>query len=49
MPTLRVIETDGMNAFASGLHEGRFSVTVTRGLLQATGPTTSWRRCWATS
>jgi heat shock protein HtpX len=33
MPTLRVIETDGMNAFASGLHEGRFSVTVTRGLL----------------
>jgi heat shock protein HtpX len=34
MPTLRVVETDGMNAFASGLHEGRFSVTVTRGLLQ---------------
>ena len=34
MPTPRVIETDGMNAFASGLHEGRFSVTVTRGLLQ---------------
>ena len=32
-PTLRLIETDGMNAFASGLHEGRFSVTVTRGLL----------------
>ena len=34
MPTLRVIETDGMNAFASGVHEGRFSITVTRGLLQ---------------
>ena len=34
LPTIRVIETDGMNAFASGLHEGRFSVTVTRGLLQ---------------
>jgi len=33
MPTLRVIETDALNAFASGLHEGRFSVTVTRGLL----------------
>jgi heat shock protein HtpX len=33
MPTLRVIETDGMNAFASGLHDGKFSVTVTRGLL----------------
>ena len=35
MPTLRVIETEGMNAFASGLHEGRFSVTVTRGLLDS--------------
>lgn len=34
MPTPRIIETDGMNAFASGLHEGRFSVTVTRGLLE---------------
>ena len=35
MPKLRVIETDGLNAFASGLHEGRFNVTVTRGLLQS--------------
>jgi heat shock protein HtpX len=35
MPTMRVIETDGMNAFASGLHEGRFSITVTRGLLNS--------------
>ncbi len=35
MPTLRVIETDGMNAFASGLQEGRFSITVTRGLLDS--------------
>ncbi|HUZ14494.1 MAG TPA: M48 family metallopeptidase [Caulobacteraceae bacterium] len=34
MPALRLIETEGMNAFASGLHERRFSVTVTRGLLQ---------------
>ena len=33
MPTLRIIETDEMNAFASGLHEGRFSITVTRGIL----------------
>ncbi|MGH6992926.1 MAG: M48 family metallopeptidase [Caulobacteraceae bacterium] len=33
-PTTRVIETDGMNAFASGVHEGRFSITVTRGLLE---------------
>jgi heat shock protein HtpX len=32
-PTVRIMEAEGMNAFASGLHEGRFSVTVTRGLL----------------
>jgi heat shock protein HtpX len=34
-PTPRVIETDALNAFASGLHEGRFSITVTRGLLRS--------------
>lgn len=32
-PTLRIIETDQLNAYASGLHEGRYSVTVTRGLI----------------
>ncbi|HWA01509.1 MAG TPA: M48 family metallopeptidase [Caulobacterales bacterium] len=34
-PTLRIIETDAMNAFATGLHEGQYSVTVTRGLMNA--------------
>lgn len=34
-PTLRIIETDALNAYASGLHEGRYTVTVTRGLMQA--------------
>ena len=34
-PTLRIIERPEMNAYASGLHEGRYSVTVTRGLMQA--------------
>ena len=34
-PTLRVIETDAMNAFATGLHEGQYSVTVTTGLMDA--------------
>jgi heat shock protein HtpX len=34
-PTPRIIETDAMNAFATGLHEGQFSVTVTTGLLNA--------------
>jgi heat shock protein HtpX len=32
-PTLRMIESDSLNAFATGLHEGRYSVTVTRGLV----------------
>jgi heat shock protein HtpX len=33
MPGLRIIETDGLNAFASGLRESNYSVAVTRGLL----------------
>ena len=32
-PTLRVIDNDSLNAFATGLHEGQYSITVTRGLL----------------
>lgn len=35
MPALRIIESPALNAYASGLHEGRYSVTVTRGLIQA--------------
>ncbi len=35
MPELRVMETAGMNAFATGLHEGQYSITVTRGLIEA--------------
>lgn len=31
-PTLRIIESAELNAFASGVHEGQFSITVTRGL-----------------
>ena len=34
-PALRIIESPALNAFASGLHAGRYSVTVTRGLIQA--------------
>jgi heat shock protein HtpX len=33
MPALRIMETDALNAFATGLHEGQYSVTVTRGLI----------------
>lgn len=33
-PALRVIESDSLNAFATGLHEGQYSITVTRGLVQ---------------
>ena len=35
MPALRIMETDAMNAFATGLHEGQYSITVTRGIMQA--------------
>ena len=34
-PTLRIIDSDEMNAFASGVHEGQFSITVTRGLRES--------------
>ncbi len=33
MPALRVMETPALNAFATGLHEGQYSITVTRGLI----------------
>lgn len=33
MPGLRIIETDGLNAFASGLRDSNYSIAVTRGLL----------------
>jgi len=33
MPSLRIIETGAMNAYASGLSEKRAAVTVTRGLM----------------
>lgn len=32
-PTLRIIESESLNAYATGLHEGQYSVTVTRGLM----------------
>ena len=32
-PALRIMETPALNAFATGLHEGQYSVTVTRGLM----------------
>jgi heat shock protein HtpX len=35
MPTLRIIETDARNAFASGVRKRAYSVTVTRGLIDA--------------
>src|SRR6266852_2694799 len=34
MPKLKVMESDALNAFASGLNEKQYSVTVTRGLLE---------------
>jgi heat shock protein HtpX len=34
-PSLKIIETDALNAYASGLNEKQYSVTVTRGLMQS--------------
>lgn len=35
MPALKIIEDPALNAYASGIREGHYSVTVTRGLLEA--------------
>ncbi|MEQ8748184.1 MAG: M48 family metalloprotease, partial [Amphiplicatus sp.] len=32
-PKLNIIETDALNAFASGVNEGNYTVTLTRGLI----------------
>lgn len=34
-PTLRIIDNDSLNAFATGLHEGQYSITLTRGLVRS--------------
>ncbi|MFT3726863.1 MAG: M48 family metallopeptidase [Terricaulis sp.] len=34
MPALRIIDTDAMNAFATGIAANSYSITVTRGLLE---------------
>src|SRR6185312_371474 len=35
MPKLKVMDTDALNAFATGLNRGQYSVTVTTGLMSA--------------
>jgi heat shock protein HtpX len=35
MPKLKIIETDAINAFASGMNQKQYSVTVTTGLMDA--------------
>ena len=35
MPALKIIDEEGLNAYASGLREKDYSITVTRGLLNA--------------
>ena len=35
MPALRIIETEARNAFASGVRKSHYSITVTRGLIDA--------------
>jgi heat shock protein HtpX len=38
MPALQIIETPALNAYASGLREGRYVVAVTRGLVDKLAP-----------
>ena len=33
-PKLKIMETDALNAFASGLEEKQYTVTLTRGLVE---------------
>ncbi len=35
MPTLRIADDDALNAFATGLNDKQYSITVTRGLMEA--------------
>lgn len=35
MPRLKIVESDALNAYATGLNQRQYSVTVTRGLLNA--------------
>jgi heat shock protein HtpX len=35
MPSLRIIDSDARNAFASGIRKSQYSITVTRGLMDA--------------
>ena len=35
MPRLQIVETDVMNAYASGMHEKQYKIAVTRGLMTA--------------
>jgi heat shock protein HtpX len=38
MPALHIIDSPALNAYASGLREGQYQVTVTRGLLASLAP-----------
>ena len=38
MPKLKIIELDQLNAFASGIRQGNYSVAVTRGLIREMSP-----------
>jgi heat shock protein HtpX len=38
MPALQIIETPALNAYASGVHEGQYVISVTRGLVDTLAP-----------
>lgn len=37
-PSLRIIESEALNAYASGMNQKQYSITVTRGLMQTLSP-----------
>ena len=49
MPKLKVMESDALNAFATGMNEKQYSITVTRGLLDRARRRRDRSRCSATN
>ena len=49
MPKLKVMESDALNAFATGMNEKQYAITVTTGAAGRGSTMPSSRRCSATN
>ena len=49
MPKLKVMQSDALNAFATGMNQKQYAVTVTSGLLSLRSMTPKSKRCSGTS